>query len=113
MNSTNPALEVILNGQLVAEYQRNSRLAGKQREFLDIMDIDMDKGVKLDGKVIKSPDDQQRSHYISMELIQAVKSNNRGMITASCAYLANRHPTLQKIMVKEEGETISLELLFD
>jgi hypothetical protein len=108
-----PILEIILNGQTVIEYQRNTRLPGKQREFLDIMDIDMDKGFNLDGKLINSPTNQQRARYVAMKLFQALKSNNKGLINASCAYLANRQPGLQKVRVNEEGETISLELVYE
>lgn len=109
----NPTLEIILNGDSVIQYSRNTRLPGKQREFLDIMDIDMDQGIKLDGKVINSPNNQQRSHYVALELIHAMKSNNQRMITALCAYLASRLPTLQQIRANEEGEAISLELVFE
>lgn len=108
-----PTLEIILNGDIVIEYPRNTRLPGKQREFLDIMDVDMDKGINLDGKVINSPTNQQRCHYVVMKLIQAMKSNNKGMITASCAYLANRLPTLQQIRANDEGEAVTLELVFE
>ena len=58
----NPVLEVFLNGRLMIEYPRNTRLPGKQREFLDIIDIDMDKGIELDGKIIESPDSKQRQN---------------------------------------------------
>lgn len=109
----NPDLEVILNGQLLIKYPRNTRLPGKQREFLDIMDIDMDNGINLNGKAIVSPNNQQRIHYIAMQLIHALLSNNQGMIKASCAYLANRQPTLQLIKAIEEGESTSLELIYD
>ena len=108
-----PALEIILNGDIVIEYQRNTRLPGKQREFLDIMDIDMDDGINLDGKFVSSPNKQQRSHYVSMNLIQALNSNNKAMITASCAYLATRQPTLQQIRANEEGDAVTLELVFE
>ncbi len=109
----NPTLEIMLNGNTLIEYQRNTRLPGKQREFLDIMDIDMDEGINLDGKIISSPNNQQRCHYVSMKLIQALESNNKGMISATCAYLANRQPTLQQIRAEEEGNTVTLELVFE
>ena len=109
----NPTLEIMLNGNPVIKYQRNTRLPGKQREFLDIMDIDMDEGINLDGKIISSPDNQQRCYYVAMKLIQALKSNNKGMITASCAYLANRQPTLQQISAEEDGNSVTLELVFE
>ena len=106
-------LEVILNGQLLVKYPRNTRLPGKQREFLDIMDIDMDKGINLNGKAIDSPNNQQRTHYVAMKLIHALLSNDDGMIKAACAYLANRQPALQLIKATEEDESTSLELVYD
>jgi len=109
----NSILEIILNGNTVMEYQRNTRLPGKQREFLDIMDIDMDEGINLDGKIISSPNNQQRCHYVAMKLIQALKSNNKSMITATCAYLTNRQPTLQQVKADEEGEAVTLALVFE
>ena len=108
-----PILEIIFNGHTMIEYQRNTRLPGKQRELLDIMDIDMDKGFHLDGELISSPTNQQRAHYVVMKLFQALKSNNKGLINASCAYLANRQPGLQQVRINEEGEAVSLELVFE
>lgn len=108
-----PNLEIILNGNLVIEYPRSTRLPGKQRGFLDIMDFDMDEGINLEGEIIDSPDKQQRSRYVSMKLFQALKSNNKGLITASCAYLVNRQPELLKIKANEEGDTVILELVFE
>lgn len=109
----NPYLEIILNGEVVIKYPQNTRLPGKQREFLDIMDIDMDAGIELNGYLINQPSIQQRSHYVAMQLIQALKTNNNGLITASCAYLTTRQPTLRKVRANEAKEEITLELEFD
>ena len=57
------------------------------------MDLDMDEGIKLNGKTVDTPNSQQRSFYVAMKLIRALQSNNNSMIAASCAYLANRQPT--------------------
>lgn len=109
----NSNLEITLNGKVVIEYPRSTRLPGKQREFLDIMDLDMDEGINLNGKTVDTPNSQQRSFYVAMKLIRALQSNNNSMIAASCAYLANRQPTLQKISATEEGEAITLELMHE
>lgn len=108
-----PNFEITLNGKVVIEYPRNTRLPGKQREFLDSMDLDMDEGINLDGKAVDSPNNQQRSLYVAMKLMRALRSNNKSMITASCAYLANRQPTLQKVRATEEGEATTLELVYE
>ena len=109
----NPVLQVILNNEVMINYPHNTRLPGKQREFLDIMDIEMDEGINLEGKSIDTPDYQQRTHYVAMKLIQALMSNNQGMIKATCAYLVNRQPALHIISATEEDEEMTLELIYE
>ena len=106
-------LEIFINNKLVFGYPRNTRLPGKQREFLDAMDHDMNEGIKLNGNIINMPSTQQKLYYITLQLIQALNTDNLGMVRATCAYLINRQPTLQQIRAYEEGETISLELVYD
>jgi len=106
-------LIVVLNGQPVIEYDRNIRLPGHQRSFLDKMDMDMDKGISINGQSTTSPDLGVRSQYIAMHLIQAIQNDNEAMISAMCAYLANRIPDLKKVVADEHGENISIDLVFN
>lgn len=106
-------LEVIINNEIIIKYDRNTRLPGKQREFLDIMDIDMDEGIYLNDKRYTKPDMQQRGKYVAMKLIQAIQANDQGMINAMCAYLANRLPTLNQISAEESASDVTINLNFD
>jgi hypothetical protein len=108
-----PMLEVIVNKTVVMEYDRNVRLPGKQREFLDKMDFDMDQGICFDGKCHVQPDVLQRGKYIAMNLTQAIQTNNRGMINAMCAYLVNRLPSLNQITAEESNGAVTINLRFD
>lgn len=95
------------------EYDRNTRLPGKQREFLDKMDFDMDAGIYFDDKRYDKPDTLQRGKYVAIKLIQAVQANNHGMINAMCAYLINRLPELNRVTAEENGEDVAINLIFD
>ena len=106
-------LQIYLDKTIVMEYDRNVRLPGKQREFLDKMDFDMDQGIRIDGKCYEYPDALQRGKYIAMRLLQAIQTNNRGMINAMCAYLVNRFPSLNQITAEENNETVTINLHFD
>ena len=104
-------LVVVINGQAVIEYDRNKRLPGHQREFLDKMDVDMQQGIEINGEQIPDPDLKSRAKYVAIHLINAIV--NDGMIAAACAYLANRLPELKQIKVNEQNEAFSFDLVFD
>ena len=106
-------LVVVINGQAVVEYDRNKRLPGHQREFLDKMDADMDQGININGEIIPEPDLKARAKYVAMHLINAIVNENDGMIAALSAYLANRLPELKQIKANEQNDEFSFDLVFD
>jgi len=103
---------VSLNHVDVVEYDRNRRLPGHQRQFLDKMDHDMAQGFELAGEFIATPDAMQRAKFVAMQLVIALQTNEDGLIAASCAYLANRFPEIQQVKAVEQGEQFALELIF-
>lgn len=106
-------LIVVMNGQPVIEYDRNVRLPGHQRQFLDKMDLDMEKGLEMNGQLSTDPDLGMRAQYIAMHLVRAINDENDSMISAMCAYLATRLPDLKKVKADEQGENISIDLVFN
>lgn len=105
-------LRVTLNHVDVVEYDRNRRLPGHQRQFLDKMDTDMSQGLELAGEFIETPDTMQRAKFVAMQLVMALQRQEEGLIAASCAYLANRFPHMLGVKALEQGEQIMLELVF-
>jgi len=106
-------LEILLDKSIIMEYDRNTRLPGKRREFLLKMDYDMDQGIELNDEHYANPDALQRGKYVAMNLIQAIQMNNRSMMNAMCAYLVSRLPTLNRISAEESGEDVTIKLYFD
>jgi len=106
-------LSVILNGNKIYEYEKTTRQPGKKREFLDNMDLDMDEGLELDGDFIRSPDKMQRAQYVAMSLLLGIKMNNDGLKSVTCGYLVTRLPELNQIRAIEEGEELTMDLIFE
>ena len=106
-------LRVILNGNEVHEYEQNTRYPGKQREYFDNMDLDMDEGVEIDGELINSPDKMQRAQYVAMSLLYGIQMKSEGLVSAACGYLVTRLPDLKQIRAVEEGEAVTMDLIFD
>lgn len=106
-------LSVYINGEKVLDYDKNTRQPGKQRQFLEHMDFDMDEGIELNGKMINSPDKMQRANYVTMSLLYGIEKEDQGMIAATCGYLANRLPELKQIRAVEDEDEVTLDLIFN
>lgn len=106
-------LYIELNGAAVIEYDRNIRLPGHQRRFLDKMDEDMSEGIELAGQAIDEPKPVQRAQFVAIQLLNAMQHNEESLIAATCAYLANRYPDMRKVVAREQGDNVSLELVFN
>lgn len=104
-------LEVVINNEMVMTFDTN-RFPGHQRQFLDIMDMGMDEGIKLDGEQINKPDDIQRAKYVAMNLILALQEGNNNMANAMCVYLAHRQPGLKQVRAIDNGVDVELDLLY-
>lgn len=108
-----PTLAIFINNQLVFNYSKNTRLPGRQREFLIKMDQDMDAGIQLGEEFVSTPNQSQRVSYVAMQLLNAWQHHNQAMLDAMSAWLTSRVPELQKILAEHDGETTSFELVFD
>jgi len=103
-------LSLKIDGNIVLEFDRNTRLPGRQRDFLDKMDEDMSQGIRLSEKYIPEPDDLQRGYYVAIHLLQAFEEGDQSMITATCAYLVQRLPGLNTIQVDHDSQGVNLKL---
>ena len=106
-------MAVLINGIAQLEYDRNKALTDYQLTYLDKMDEKMDAGINIDGVSIESPELNQRIQFITANMLSAIKSDNEGMTSALCTYLAMRLPDLKQIKVTEEGDDVSIDMVFD
>lgn len=106
-------MQVHVNGQPQIDYDRSKALSEKQQEYLDKMDEGMDAGITLAGEEIKEPDLLSRAKFVAGYLSQALFDDNEQMIAASTAWLAMRLPDLKQVKITQDGEQISIDLVFD
>jgi len=106
-------LAIIINDELVLSCDRNKRLPGKQRSFLDQMDDEMQQGITLGDEFIQSPQPQQCARYIAIGLVHAIQSKNEMLQASTSAYLINRHPDLNEIIVVDKNDELTLDLRYD
>lgn len=106
-------MAVLLNGTAQIEYNRDISLPGKQREYLDRMDQDMDEGIQLGNQYVENPNQIQRAQFIALHLVQSLLADNEQHIAASCAYLAERLTDLKQVkaVTKPDG-AIGIDLVF-
>lgn len=105
-------IEVSVNQQVLLTFDSQPRLAGKQRQFLDNMDDDMDKGIDLAGESCKNPSDLEKAQYVAMRLMQGLDAEDKSLVSICCAYLGHRYPDLTVIKAKMHKDEIQMELLF-
>jgi len=104
-------LSIFINDQVVYEYDRDTVIEKEKLEFLDKMDADMEKGITIQGELISSPDQQQRARFVVLNLIKALQQENNAIISASCAYLANRHPALLEVHANDHDSGINIKFV--
>ena len=106
-------LSIYINGEKILDYNKNTRQTGIERRFLDSMDLDMDEGIEINGEKIHSPDKIQRANYVAMNLLHGIEHDSEGMVSATCGYLVNRLPELKHIRAVENGDDITMDLIFN
>ena len=109
----NNILKIIYNDKVVLEYDRTTRLPGKRRQFIGMMDQDMNEGILIGGDLIEYPNKNQRAKYVAMNLIDGLHKKDDALISITCAYLGNRVPELKEIKANECNDDISMELIYE
>lgn len=104
-------LTIFVNDAAVYEYDKTTPLDARQRDYLDKMDADMSRGVKMQGELIVMPDSRQKARFVAMNLIKALQQNNEAAISASCAYLRDRIPGLLEVHANDHKDAVNIELI--
>ena len=104
-------LSIFINDQLVFEYDRSTKLDDKQLEFIDKMDQDMDRGLKMYGELIRKPDTKQKATFVAMNLLKALKHDDDARIAVTCAYLNSRLPHAVEMHARDQGKRIDIEFV--
>lgn len=106
-------MAVLLNGVAQLEYDRSRELPDHQLLYLDKMDEKMDLGIQLGETGVENPDINQRAQFVAANLVHAIKGDNEPVAASLCSYLAIRLPDLKQVKITENGNEVSIELVFD
>ena len=106
-------MAVLINEVAQLEYDRDKPLTDYQNTYLEKMDQQMDEGIQIDGELLKGPDLNQKIQFVAGNMLSAMKSENEGMTSALCTYLATRLPDLKQVKITEKDDEISIDLVFD
>lgn len=102
---------IVVNGEPAYEYDKTTELNAQQRSFLDKMDQDMSRGIKIHGELISNPDTQACATFIAMNLLKALMQKDDAKIRVSCAYLCDRLPELNTIEARDQDGRVQIELI--
>lgn len=104
-------LSVFINSEVVFDFDKDHALEEQQISFLDQMDSDIGRGIKIKGELLTNPDKKQRATFVSMNLIKAIQQDNDAIKFASCAYLANRYPELSEVHANDHDGSVKIEFI--
>jgi hypothetical protein len=106
-------LGILINGIAQLEYDRDRPLPDHQAVYLEKMDEKMKQGIEIGNETIENPDLNQRAQFVAANLLNALQTGNEEMSAALCTWLANRLPDLKQVKYDENGEQVSIDLVFD
>lgn len=104
---------VLVNGEVMLEYDRARALAPAQLEYLNKMDQKMDHGIDYNGQHYATPDQTVRAQFVTMNLIQALLNDDEQRMAAMCSWLALRIPELKQVQAVTQNDTFTADLVFD
>jgi hypothetical protein len=107
-------MAVLLNDIAQLEYDRDRPLSDYQQTYLDSMDDKMDQqGIDIDGVRVENPDENQKIQFVAANLLSAMRSDNEGLTSALCTWLATRIPDLKQIKYTDREGDVTIDLVFD
>ncbi|MBI5040387.1 MAG: hypothetical protein HZB57_04080 [Gammaproteobacteria bacterium] len=105
-------LAIYRNGVLAHEFDKRAALERMQFAYVQRMDADMDRGIRLNGEQIRSPAQAQRNQFVIGQLLDALGINDSRSIVMLCRYLAQHAPDLDVIRVEEDEDNYHVDLVY-
>ena len=106
-------LVILINGVSQLQYNRSKSLPANQRQFLDKMNTELQRGIMINGQYIENPELPQRAQFVALNLIQSIQNAEEQKASAMCAYLAVFLPDLKQVKATQNPDGILIDLVFD
>lgn len=102
---------LLVNDKVALDFDKDMPLDEEQLNFLDKMDSDMQKGIKINGQLFSNPEKQQRAEFTVLNLIRALQQENQAVVAASCAYISNRLADIDEVHVNDAESGVKVVFL--
>ena len=106
-------LVVVVNDQLMLQYDRSKELPEHQQQHLQKLDGKFDQGIELQGHFIAQPDIEQRAKYMALSLMEGIIYQEDAKAAVSLAWLATRLPDLKQVKAIVDDQGTHFDLIFD
>ena len=104
-------LDFLINDQLAFQYDRSTVLDDRQLAFIEQMDRDMDRGIRMYGELITEPDSRQKASFVAMNLLKGLQQQDNARIEVSCAYLSSRLPQVVEVHARDMDGRVTIEFI--
>jgi hypothetical protein len=104
-------LDIIINDELAFQYDRSTVLDDRQLAFVEQMDRDMDRGIRMYGELITEPDSKQKARFVAMNLLKGLQQQDNARIEVSCAYLGSRLPQVVEVHARDMDGRVNIEFI--
>jgi hypothetical protein len=104
-------LNIFINDQLAFEYDRSTLLDDGQLAFIEQMDRDMDRGIRMYGELVTEPDSKQKASFVAMNLLKGLQQEDNVRIEVSCAYLSSRLPHVVEVHARDQEGRVNIEFI--
>lgn len=115
MPDNNNTLHVLLNKQLVLEFDRNKPTPEIQLEYLNNMDARLDAGIQVGNKTIVPKNQLEKAQYVANNMVNSLLKDDFNQAIAMCTYLGNRLKDLKQVVCvgKEDDSGMQIEFVYD
>jgi hypothetical protein len=106
-------MAVVVNDQLMMQYDRNTPLPEHQQQYLDKLDTKFELGIELQNEFLANPDLEQRAKYMALSLMEGIIYQEDNKAAVSMAWLATRLPDLKQVKAIVDEQGAHFDLIFD
>lgn len=106
-------LAVVVNDELILQYERTRELPTHQQQHLDSLDKKFDQGIELQGEFLQKPDIESRAKYMALSLMEGIIYQEDAKAAVSLAWLATRIPDLKQVKAIVDEQGTHFDLIFD
>jgi hypothetical protein len=103
-------LVVLVDDQVLIEFDHAKPVPDNQLAYLDQMDRRMDDGIELQGEFIADPNEEQRAKFVAQNMAILLGEGQDQAAVAMCTYLGVRRPALKQVKISSTSAGISVDL---